>query len=233
VKTLGVGGSLQGGMLFGRWGELRGGITKSKIKVSFTDDTLGFGSFKLDDSYLLARATVDTLDSLSFPTSGGFIAAEYQIHDTFLGGDTEFNQSTLNVYKPFTIGRHTLGLGTRFSGATGPDANLIGTSNLGGFLSLSGFSQDELSGQYAVVALGSYYYRLNRKATLFDFPLYIGASLEAGNVYQSFDKISLNQAIYASSVFAGMKSPLGPVFVGIGYNDKGNASLYFSIGSFF
>ncbi len=233
VKILGAGAALQGGMLFGRWGELRAGLSKSKIKISFTDETLGIDAFSVGDSVLLARATVDTLDSLSFPTSGGFFMAEYQIHDTFLGGDTEFNQSILNVYKPFTLGRHTLGLGTRFSGATGPDANLIGTSNLGGFLSLSGFSRDELSGQYAVLALASYYYRLNRQATLFDLPLYVGGSLEAGNVYQSFDKIALDQAIYASSIFAGMKSPLGPVFVGIGYNDKGNTSLYFSIGSFF
>jgi len=233
LKVLGVGGSIQGGMLFGRWGELRGGVSKSKIKLSFTDATLGVNSFTLDDSFFLARATVDTLDSLSFPTTGGFVTAEYQLHDTFLGGDTQFNQTTLNAFKPFTKGRHTLGVGTRLSGAEGRDANLIGTSNLGGFLALSGFSQDELSGQYAAMAFGTYYYRLNRQATLFDFPLYVGGSLEAGNVYQSFDAISLEDAIYASSIFAGMKSPLGPVFVGIGYNDKGNTSLYFSIGSFF
>jgi len=147
--------------------------------------------------------------------------------------DTQYNQSSLNAFKPFTAGRHTFGLGTRLSGSTGRDANLIGTSNLGGFLALSGYSEDELSGQYAAMVFGTYYYRLNQQATLFDFPLYVGGSLEAGNVFQSFDKISLDQAIYATSAFAGVKSPLGPVFVGIGYNDKGNTSLYFSIGSFF
>ncbi|MBL4853217.1 MAG: patatin-like phospholipase family protein [Robiginitomaculum sp.] len=233
LKILSVGGSIQGGMLFGRWGELRGGLSRSKIKLSFTDDTLGIDALTVDDSFLMARASVDTLDSLAFPTSGSLIIAEYQVHDTFLGGDTQFNQTTINAFKPFTKGRHTFGVGTRLSGAEGRDANLIGTSNLGGFLALSGFSQDELSGQYAAMAFGTYYYRLNRQATLFDFPLYIGGSLEAGNVYQSFDTINLGDAIYASSIFAGMKSPLGPVFVGIGYNDEGNTSLYFSIGSFF
>lgn len=233
IKTLGVGGSVQGGMLFGRWGELRGGITKSKIKLSFTDKSLGIGAFKIDDNFLLARATVDTLDSLSFPTKGTLVIGEYQVHDTFLGGDTQYNQSILNAFKPFTTGRHTFGVGTRLAGSTGRDANLIGTSELGGFLSLSGFSEDEISGQYAAMVLGTYYYRLNQQATLFDFPLYVGGSLEAGNVFQAFDKIGLEEAIYASSVFAGMKSPLGPVFIGVGYNDKGNTSLYFSIGSFF
>ncbi len=233
LKILGLGYSLQGGLLFGRWGELRGGITNANVKLSFTDETLGFNSLRLDDSFLLGRMTVDTLDSLSFPTKGGLLIAEYQVHDTFFGGDTEFNQSSLNAFKPFTIGRHTFGIGTRFGGSTGRDANLIGTTELGGFLTLSGFSEDELSGQYAAMILGTYYYRLNQQATLFDFPLYVGGSLEVGNVYQSFDNIGFNQAVYASSIFAGMRSPLGPVFVGIGYNDKGNTSLYFSIGSFF
>lgn len=233
IKNLNLGGSMQGGMLFGRWGEIRAGVVNSNIKLSFTDGSLGVNSFRLDDSYYLGRMTVDTLDSLSFPTRGSLVIAEYQVHDTFMGGDTKYHQSSINAYKPFTIGRHTIGVGTRLGGSTGRDANLIGTSNLGGFLSLSGFSEDEISGQYAAMAFGTYYYRLNSEATLFDLPLYVGGSLEMGNVYQSFDAISLDEAIYATSAFAGMKSPLGPVFVGVGYNDKGNTSLYFSIGSFF
>ncbi len=233
IKTLAGGGSVQGGVLFGRWGELRGGLTKAKIKVSLTDQSLGLSSFKIDDSFFLARGTVDTLDSLSFPTKGGLIIAEYQVHDDFIGGDTKFTQSSLNAFLPLTTGRHTFGFGTRLSGSSGRDANLLGTSELGGFLSLSGFSEGELDGQYAAMILGTYYYRLNDQGTLFDLPLYVGASLEAGNVYPSFEAIHPDDAIYASSLFAGMKSPLGPVFMGIGYNDKGNTSFYFSIGSFF
>ena len=231
--ALGLGGSLQGGVLFGRWGELRGGVTKSKVKLSFTDNSLGIPSFDLNDSYVMGRMTVDTLDSLSFPTQGGLVIAEYQIHDEFLGGQAEYNQSSLNAFKPFTTGRHTFGVGARYAGAKGPAANIIGTVELGGFLKLSGFSEDELSGNYAAMAFGTYYYRLNKEATLFDLPIYVGGSLEAGNVYPSFDDIDFADAIYATSVFAGLKSPLGPIFVGIGYNDKGNTSLYFSIGSFF
>ncbi len=233
IKALQLGGSLQGGLLFGRWGELRAGLSKSRVRLSFSDTTLGISPLNIDDSFLMARFSIDTLDSLSFPTKGGLLIADYELHDTFLGGETQYNQSSLNAFKPFTFGRHTFGLGTRLSGAAGRDANLLGTSNLGGFLAVSGFAQDELSGQYGAMMLGTYYYRLNRQSPLFDLPLYIGGSLEAGNVYQSFDSISLDQAIYASSLFAGMKSPLGPVFVGIGYNDKGHTSLYFSIGSFF
>jgi len=233
IKTLGFGGSLQGGYLLGRWGEVRVGATKGRVRIDLTDESLGVDPFNIDDSSLLARFTVDTMDSLSFPTRGTLVIAEYQLHDDFLGGDTQYNQTSLNAFKPFTSGRHTFGVGTRLSGSTGRDASLIGTSDLGGFLALSGFSEDELSGQYAAMALGTYYYRLNQQAALFDAPIYIGTSLEYGNVYQSFDSIGFNNGILASSVFAGVKSPLGPIFIGAGYNDKGNTSFYFSIGSFF
>ena len=233
IKTLAFGGSLQGGYLLGRWGEVRVGATTARVRIDLTDESLGIDPFNIDDSSLLARFTVDTVDSLSFPTRGTLVIAEYQLHDDTLGGDTQYRQTSLNAFKPFTAGRHTFGLGTRLAGSTGRDAGLVGTTNLGGFLALSGFSEDELSGQYAAMALGTYYYRLNQKAALFDAPIYIGTSLEYGNVYQSFDAISINNGILASSIFAGVKSPLGPIFIGAGYNDKGNASFYFSIGSFF
>ncbi len=112
IKILGVGGALQGGMLFGRWGELRGGITKSQIKLGFTDETLGVDTFKFDDSFLLARATIDTLDSLSFPTDGSLVIAEYEVHDTFLGGDgvvcERGRNDTLRNYPVVFAGEHNV-----------------------------------------------------------------------------------------------------------------------------
>ncbi|MEE9273428.1 MAG: patatin-like phospholipase family protein [Robiginitomaculum sp.] len=233
VKFLTYGASLQGGMLFGRWGELRAGLTKERVKISFTDNNLSANSIVYDDTSGSVRFIVDTLDSLYFPTEGSIIIATYKIHDTFLGGELQYNQLDLNAYSPMTFGKHTFGLGTRMSGSFGQKSTFIGKSKLGGFLSLAGFSQDELNGNVAVMAMGTYYYRLNKEAPIFDTPLFLGGSLEVGNVYNSFDKISLGKAIFAGSIFAGTKTPIGPIFVGIGANDKGNTALYFSIGSFF
>jgi NTE family protein len=233
LKALIYGGSLQSGVLFGRWGEFRVGAIRASGNLTFTDETLGFDQQTFGDSSLLARLSVDTLDNLAFPTSGALVVAEYQYHDDFLGGDFKFEQTSLQALKAQTFGRHTVTLGTRVSGASGRDANVLGTSDLGGFLSLSGFSEDEITGQYAAMVFGAYYYRLNQRSTLFDAPIYVGGSLEAGNVYQSFDSISFGDAIYAGSLFAGLKSPIGPIFIGVGHNDTGVTSLYFSVGSFF
>lgn len=219
--------------MFGRWGELRAGLTRAEGDLTFTDDTLSSANTDIKDASLIAQFSVDRLDTLSFPTSGAFLTARCEYHDEFLGGNTEFNSASLLAFKPMTFDRHTIGLGTRLSGSDGRDANVIGTSNLGGFLSLSGFSEDELSGQFAAMALATYYYRLNHESTLFDAPIYLGGSLEVGNVYQDLDNIGFSDAVYVGSLFAGIKSPIGPVFIGIGTNDEGSTSLYFSIGSFF
>ena len=233
VKTLVYGASLQAGVLFGRWGELRAGLQRVEGDIDFTADALKPLSTGISDASVIAQFSIDTLDSLAFPTDGELIVARFEHHDEFLGGENQFDAYAFQAYAPRSFGRHTVGLGAQFSGSDGQDANILGTSQLGGFLSLSGFSEDELSGQYSALLLGSYYYRLNRKSTLFDSPIYLGGSFEVGNVYQDFDDVGFGDAIYAGSLFAGLKSPIGPVFIGVGTNDEGNTSLYFSIGSFF
>jgi len=233
VKGLLYGAQLQTGVLFGRWGELRAGVQRIEGDISFTADALKPNSTTISDASLFAQFSIDTLDSLAFPTDGELIITRFEHHDDFLGGESQYDAYAFQAYVPRSFGRHTIGLGAQFSGSDGNDANVLGTSELGGFLSLSGFSEDELSGQYSALLLGSYYYRLNRKSTLFDSPIYLGGSVEVGNVYQNVDDIGFGDAVYAGSLFAGLQSPIGPVFIGIGTNDEGKTSLYFSIGSFF
>lgn len=227
------GSALEGGILFGRWGELRGGVTRQFGKIEFTDETLVQSGFKVDDASLFGRFSIDTLNDLAFPETGTSFVAEYGYHDNFLGGNAEYETFSVKALKPFNYDRHTVLLSGRLAGVTGTDSDVLGRSNLGGFLSLSGFGEDELIGRYSALALGSYYYRLNQASPLFDAPLYVGTSLEAGNVYQSFDKIGVGNVVYSGSVFTGADTPIGPVFLGLGFNDEGRQSVYFSIGSFF
>lgn len=233
VKTHLYAGALQGGMLLGRWGEVRAGVVVGRGQLEINDAAQNRTKIKLKDSSYLAEFNVDRLDSLSFPTQGGIFVAQYQIHDEFFGGEYKYKEVDVTGFKAFTAGRHTFGLGTRLTGVSGRDAGVLGEASLGGFLSLSGFSEDELTGRYSGLALGTYYYRLNQQAPIFDAPLFLGASLEAGNVYQDWASVDIDDLIYAGSVYAGLKSPLGPIYVGVGYNDTGSTSLYFSIGTFF
>ena len=76
-----------------------------------------------------------------------------------------------------------------------------------------------------------YYRRVGERSPIFSLPFYFGASLEAGNVWDSRDDISVDSLIVAGSLFVGLESILGPVFLGIGHAETGDTSVYLSFGS--
>ncbi|MGH8470127.1 MAG: hypothetical protein ACREVY_14460 [Gammaproteobacteria bacterium] len=102
----------------------------------------------------------------------------------------------------------------------------------GGFFNLSGFVQDELSGQHELVLAGAYYRRLGNIQWL---PAYAGFSLEYGNVFEDRDDISLSpdDALLAGSVFLGVDTVLGPLYLGYGHAEQGNDSVYVFLGRLF
>jgi NTE family protein len=43
--------------------------------------------------------------------------------------------------------------------------------------------------------------------------------------------VRLDSLKYAGSIFAGLKTPLGPVFLGFGYGEGGHEAVYLTFGS--
>ena len=65
------------------------------------------------------------------------------------------------------------------------------------------------------------------------FPVFVGASLEAGNVFAVNSAPDANNGlIYAGSVFVGSDTPIGPVWLAYGRSSEGGA-IYFVIGRLF
>jgi NTE family protein len=116
--------------------------------------------------------------------------------------------------------------GTNFNG----QAPLQRQFRLGGFLNLSGLNPDELIGQNSGIATVAHYQRIGDIALL---PTYIGASAEFGNTWQDESDVSLDSSIFAGSVFVGVDTILGPVYLAVGLADTGQHALYFYIGRTF
>jgi NTE family protein len=66
-----------------------------------------------------------------------------------------------------------------------------------------------------------------------DLPAYIGASIEAGNVWQDRSDASFGGARKDASLFVGVDTPLGPVFVGAGFDEGGGRAFYLFLGRTF
>ena len=116
------------------------------------------------------------------------------------------------------------------SSGSGNGAFIAALSPLGGLTNLSGFTENQLYAPQTGLARVIYYRRLTNAQQLFSVPVYLGGSLEAGGVWGSRDQFG-NNVLGAGSIFLGVDTFLGPIFLGYGYAQGGRNSAYLTFGS--
>jgi NTE family protein len=177
----------------------------------------------------------DTFDNTQFPTRGSHVEFDYDMYRPFLGGNVNGDVAKITAdWVPdwgMSDSRYHLLLGLHASSAL-QNTNVFETEDfLGGFLNLSGYNELSLRGNQSLLGRVIVYRRTGKLDALFSTPIYIGASLEAGNVWNNTSDVRLNSLIYAGSIFLGVQSPLGPVFLGYGYAQGGHNAVYLTFGS--
>ena len=75
-----------------------------------------------------------------------------------------------------------------------------------------------------------YYNKLGNSAFL---PLYLGGSLEVGNVFEDRSDIGFSDSIFAGSLFLGADTLLGPVYLAYGNAEGGKSAYYIYLGRSF
>lgn len=177
----------------------------------------------------------DSLDNAQFPTRGAHVNLDYTSFHHAAGGDVSGDVVRLIAdWVPdwgMSTGRYHLLLGVRASSAL-DNTNFFETQTfLGGFLNLSGYGERSLYGNQSALGRAVLYRRTGNLDAIFSTPIFIGMSLEAGNTWRSKGDARLDSLIYAGSVFAGVQSPLGPVFLGVGHAAGGHTAVYLTFGS--
>jgi len=119
-------------------------------------------------------------------------------------------------------------LGASLDTTLDDDAPPEGLFRGGGFLRLSGLEENELAGQQLGLLRSVYLRRINDFNLL---PTYFGASFELGNAWNDTSDISRDTTLTAGSLFLGVDTFLGPVYVGYGYTEGGNHSGFFYLGN--
>ena len=213
-------------------GEFRIGFRQAKIK---NNKLLGAESLsaKVDDSRYFARAGFDTLDSLGFPTQGVRVLGEYSIYDAALGATRHYDGVTLDILYPLYHNTGTTVLGQGYLGYLFETAvtDVTPRYSLGGFTRLSGYSPNEISGRHAGLVSLMAYQRLNEHAIVpMDQPLFIGFSLEAGNVFQDRDDLRWDKTLSGGSLFIGADTAVGPGYLSFGRTEGGRQSVTLSVG---
>lgn len=226
------GTGIDGGKVFGNWGELRAGVRYGGINPSEEGLNIGVPSGWQTDTDWRLGFTVDTLDALTFPRGGLFAQVQFVNHVKALGGQFTRNTVGLNVQKPVTFGDTTVVFGGRLGTTGGATNDILGDYALGGFLNMSGLRRNSLIGQQLIFGRAVGYHRISSKAPILDLPIYVGGSFEAGNVYSSLSDVSLGNLRTGVSGFIAADSPIGPVWLAIGQSHS-DTSVYLVLGRVF
>jgi NTE family protein len=222
--------SLQGMLELGLVGE----------KGAIINDTLLTQDFDFSSYGAYFRIGYDSLDSISFPTSGNRVTLNvYMRNEDFPDVvDDVVNDYNVQIEADWkgalSVGNHAFVGKVSVATINSDSLNTIHLSELGGFLNLSGYHKDSLTGSHKVFGAFIYQYDLGRDALgMTDYPLYLGWSLEAGNVWFERDEVSLSDLIYSSSLFIGTDTSMGPAALGFGVSDAGDESIYLFVGKNF
>lgn len=210
-----------------------GGLFRSRGEASRrVGGPIGIDDFAEPSGGVRLGFTRDTLDDADFPASGGRTDVLVLATRDALGADSDGEVFEMSWDHAWSRGANRLLLGTRLNTTWGEVSQFEALAPLGGFTNLSGFAERELLGFHAALFRGVWYRRLGDAGELFSVPAYVGASLETGNVFDTReDLLDLDGLVVGGSLFIGVDSPFGPVFLGYGRNDDGGSSVYLNFGS--
>jgi len=215
-----------------RWGEVRIGAFRGMGNARVVVGEPEISNIDFQTGGLFASFGVDTLDDAQIPHAGILLDTTVTMSRPGFGADSSFDTVESTFTKVFTRGRHTFQLGFDFSTTIQSDDLIQDFFPLGGFLRLSGLERGQISGPHAGLTRAVWLRRSGETGGgLFDVPLYLGASLEAGNVWQSRSEISLDSMIVNGSAFAGLDTYFGPLFLAAGFAEGGQSSFYLFLGT--
>jgi len=229
------------GKQFGNWGEIRSGVYReeghSRLTIGDPDDPkLLFPAFQSFGSRTyFTRLSYDTLDDINFPHFGERATLQWTGARNVVGGQPNSNEVTFDFLAAHTWSeRNTLSLSLSGGSILNRVTDLRLDFPLGGFLNLSGLKQYSLYGPHYGIGRLLFYRKIGRGGPGYlDVPVYLGMSVEAGNVWQNMSDANFDNLHKDASVFLGLDTFLGPVYLGSGFDDHGDQAFYLFLGRTF
>ena len=225
------------GRELGNWGEIRLGYhrTNGATRVRLGDPDLVESQYNLGEYFF--KFSYDRLDNVHFPREGQTFSLQWDANRTNLGADNASDKVQADWLMARSSGRNTVLLwtsaGSTLDGAFRPNA-LPEFYSLGGFFNLSGLAPSSLYGPHYAIARAIYFRKIGSGGEgFFEFPAYLGMSLELGNTYEHRGDISYASTHKDASVFLAFDTFLGPVYLGTGYDQLGNSAFYLFLGRTF
>ena len=213
------------------YGEARIGIQKGQARGRLQTGTVDFtgGIDQVREGAYTGHLFFDRLDSVSFPHSGWDFESLLYASRPSLGARDTYTKWYSGADFAHSFGDHTFLLGGIVGGHAGGDKlPLYDLFAWGGFLRGSGYRSGALSGDRIQFGRLLYYQKLVRQTLLEG--VYAGFSVEALKIGGPLAPDTPTGWIKAGSVYLGVDTILGPIYLGYGQASGGFRSFYFYLG---
>ena len=218
------------GRELGRIGELRLGLFRGlgEARVRVGDPSLP--DLEFDTGGAFARLRIDTRDNARFPRRGLYGDIQWTMSRPNFGADAKFDTLEGELTQTWSRGKNSVQAGLGYATTLDPNSSVQDYFPLGGFLRLSGLQRGAISGPHAALGRLVFYRRVGEPSGLLDTPLYLGMSAEAGNVWQNRSDMDFSSLQLNGSVFAGLDTFIGPVYIAAGFAEGGQSNFYLFLG---
>ncbi len=229
--TRNISGGFDFGGEFGNLAELRIGLSYGHVVSTPRVGEPSLPSYSDDLGGVRLRFGLDSLEGgTGFPTSGNYLTLNSYFARAGVGSNVNFDKTELTGAQVFGNSSRSLIFTTDVGTSFHTNLPFYEEFTLGGFLSLSGLREQQLRGDQVFSAHLIYLEHVANLPSVLGNGLYIGGSLEGGNVWNSDQNISLHGLQYGSSLFVGADTALGPIYLGTGFSQSGNQTFYLFIG---
>ena len=220
------------GKQFQNHSDVRIGIAKAsgRVKRQVGDDTL-LQRNEFDEGAVFLRYRFDTLDSNRFPASGNRLRLFYESSQEALGADDEFDAVSVDALSALKSGTNRFVASITLQSATRNRLPAQRQFSRGGLLNTSGLNQDVQVGQHTGRVDAVWYRPLySDQIAALDYPIYYGASIGLGGVFQRRAEIDADNFQFEGNIFVAADTPAGPVFLGVGASEGQGFSALLSLG---
>lgn len=183
---------------------------------------------ELQQGGIKTSIVIDQLSDAAFPRHGYAFDS-----DLFFGmnksGDN-YKEFAVNGTWAESIGVHSINLRLSSAGLFQSSKEVRGIGpTLGGFQQMSAYQPDQFTGNYMLYGSVTYLYRA-LKFDLAGQSLFVGSSLEIGNVWNKGHDISFASTRKSTSLFTGFNSFMGPIYLGFALGPYGAKNVFFQLG---
>lgn len=223
------------GRNFSNWGRLYtfAQFEYDDFRMTTATPSAELGHFH--DGHLGLAFQWDTLDNLYFPRRGTKGEIRLMMHDKMLSASSHFIQASNRGLVAMAHGKHAFILSAFYNATLNGEPSFQAKFFLGGPFQLTGLFPNQLFANNAAFGNLLYFYEIKKLMLIPNrsFPIYAGASFEAGNVWGERNTNNSEPYIGSAALFLGADTIIGPIYLTAGITNNGHKAMHFIIGPFF